>query len=226
MLLKEMAASLLVLTWPRFFVAVAGQRLNSEPMSFLPFPYCNGPSYQGLTCKRNRLILISELKNVDQEDYRNREVIYQCPLCQGLYKHVDSSIFQMRNFDCESGWWNLCNYFYKVEEKGSQSIPFPFEQACQFGFKGAGPIYTPQRCAQPAVFSGCTCVIQDVYEIERRGNERIQKCRRCGQFYKEVWLTSTSRHYHSHYYKPDENYEGKVAFPMSEALQYGYRENT
>ena len=191
-------------------------------MSSLPFPYCDGPTRRGLTCQQTSLILVYELESVNTEDYQNREAIYQCPLCQGLYKHVESSIYQTRNFDCEAGWWNLLNHYFKVEEEYVQKIPFPFEQAYQYGYKGPGPIYTAQRCAQPADFSGRTCVIQDIYEIAYANKEHIKKCRRCGQFYKQVWLSSTSYHY----YKPDENYQGKVAFPMSEALQYGYRENT
>jgi hypothetical protein len=187
--------------------------------------YCNEPNRKGLTCQEENLLLIRWLKDEETSTSISVVKIFLCKMCHGLYKYEYSSRYESHKFDDEGGWYNYLNRYFKVEEEYVQSVPLSFEEALQYGYNGQPVTYTSERCANPPDFSGLTCRVVDIVVIAGAMYNSIKKCRKCGEFYKQVWLRDVAPGIY-HHYKPNENYLDRIEFPLEEALQYGYQQKT
>ena len=99
--------------------------------------YCNDIPYQGLTCAKDTLVLVRKLSEDISPTWENIVSLYQCKVCQGLYKYICSSGYQTRNFDNEEGWNVYSDHFYKVgESNAAGSIQFPVREARIYGYRG------------------------------------------------------------------------------------------
>ena len=79
--------------------------------------YCTEPPalYDGLTCKLADLVVLRE--HEDNSRYSMMSyTVYRCRTCGGLYKHIDSAVWQDRHHDGEAGWSSY-DRFYKVGER-------------------------------------------------------------------------------------------------------------
>jgi hypothetical protein len=91
--------------------------------------YCDDRSYRGLTCAEGNLEIIRKLKDYSDSRSEERELIYRCKACQGLYKYIYSARYETRNFDCEEGWYGVCDRYFKVGEIWVSDAPFTIEEA-------------------------------------------------------------------------------------------------
>ena len=98
--------------------------------------YCTGMPNQGVTCLRENLVLLRRLSEDDGPTYQNIVTLYQCQVCQGLYKCIYSSGYQTRNFDAEEGWTVYSDAYFKVGERnGAGVVQFPLQEARIYGYK-------------------------------------------------------------------------------------------
>lgn len=97
--------------------------------------YCGEPANQGLTCLQKNLTLLRKLSEDQGSTYTNIIFLYQCRVCQGLYKYIYASTYQTRNFDAEEGWTIYNDYYFKVgEANGAGSVQFPLTEARIYGY--------------------------------------------------------------------------------------------
>ena len=179
--------------------------------------YCQVRGFRGLSCDSKNLELVRSIR--DKPEDHEIEQIYHCKICGKLYKYIYSASWQERNFDCDRGWQVNCDEYFKVEQIFGNSISLPVEEARRYGYQSDAFRYAAERC-QCRNQNGLTCALQDVMQIRIYPTHNISKCRRCGEFYKRVWLSGLK----FHFYKPGEEYEGKVKFFRSTARRLGYQE--
>ena len=184
--------------------------------------YCAEPNRKGLTCREDDLALVRWLEDTETDRSIRVIKIFACKKCHGFYKYQFISHYASQQFDTETGWDDILNHYFKVEEEYVHNLPLPYEEAARCGYNGPPVVYASARCDRPPDFSGMTCASRDVFDIGGGAiYDVIKKCRRCGEFYKQVWLREIGLTIYYHY-KPGENYRDRVAFPLAEALQYGY----
>jgi len=105
--------------------------------------YCNEQADQGLTCAKENLVLVRRLSEDLSPTREHIESLYQCKVCQGLYKYIYASSYQTRNLDSEEGWYVYEDYYYKVGERNAAgNLQFPLKEARIYGYQGEDPSLT------------------------------------------------------------------------------------
>lgn len=98
--------------------------------------YCGERGERGLACAEGNLELVRTLMDYADSSSRNRQLVYRCGVCGGLYKYVHSAHYETRNFDCEEGWNELLDRYFKVGEVWVGGSPFPVLEARSYGYEG------------------------------------------------------------------------------------------
>lgn len=185
--------------------------------------YCDNSARNGLTCFESDLEFIAIAKDYKSETSITKEVIYQCRKCQGFYKHCYSSVYETRNFDCEEGWWTPVDRYFKVEEIYGNNPALPLKEARKYGYKGEDFTWKANRCNYGNTPSGLTCRAGSIKflawaspEKTDSYDDKIFKCKRCGQLYKQIWIQKIK----FNFYKAAQS----DFFPLDEARRFGYTE--
>ena len=98
--------------------------------------YCAIKSDRGLTCSQDNIVLIRKLSEDEGPTASHIIFLYQCKVCQGLYKYIYASSYQTRNFDADEGWYVYSDHYFKVGERnGAGSVQFPLEEARIYGYQ-------------------------------------------------------------------------------------------
>lgn len=179
--------------------------------------YCERLGSRGLSCDAR---FLEELKTQGADESYQEQVL-RCAVCAGLYKYVFCQIWQERNFDCDRGWHVICDRYFKVEERFANCIPFPVEEARDYGYEipPLGPGNYSDTPCQEASRVGLTCPSTQLVSLGYSADHKIQKCRLCGEFYVKLWLSALE----FHYFRPGEAHGDKVPLPIETAWRYGYR---
>jgi hypothetical protein len=185
------------------------------------YPYCNRQERHGLRCDEATLALVRSVRDESAPGVQAEEAIYRCAVCGGLYKHLRVWEYTQRCFDVDEGWWMAEDRFYPVGELVSGGVPFPIEEARTYGYAGEDFTLLNGRCDYPRQLNGLTCRFSQLALVARPEGEcpaEIRRCRRCGQFYKQIRERGGYR-----FYRPGEEDGGAVVFPLAEALAHGYQ---
>ena len=101
-----------------------------------PQAYCSMPLDEGLTCLRENLVLLRKLSEDKGPAQTNIIFLYQCRVCQGLYKYIYTSSYQSRNYNADEGWYVYTDHYFKVGERNEAgSVRFPMREARIYGYR-------------------------------------------------------------------------------------------
>jgi hypothetical protein len=100
-----------------------------------PGAYCAERLDQGLTCLRENLVLLRRLSEDEGSSYTHVVRLYQCKVCQGLYKYIYATSYQPRNLDADAGWTVYSDAYFKVAERNAAGVvQFPLAEARIYGY--------------------------------------------------------------------------------------------
>lgn len=181
--------------------------------------YCQKKGFRGLSCEESDLEELAVTERIDSAHFIAKDTVYRCRTCNGLYKHCFVMQDEVRNIDCEPGWWTPLDRYFKIEEMYANKPPLSIEEARRYGYDGEDFTVKNRRCNYEETPSGLTClpgglefVAWTVPATRDHHGEKIEKCKKCGQLYKQIWI-GRRRFF---YVKPPHLYY----FPQAEAEQY------